>query len=41
VFWWIYVFSRPVKQFGFEELGMGPDEIRKALRRYRGSGERL
>jgi hypothetical protein len=41
VFWWIYVFSRPVKQFGFEELGMGPDEIRKALRRYRTTGEQL
>ncbi|HLJ26483.1 MAG TPA: hypothetical protein VKY85_07220 [Candidatus Angelobacter sp.] len=40
-FWWIYVFSRPVRQFGFEELGMGPDEIRKVLRRYRDSGERL
>lgn len=41
VFWWIYVFSRPVRQFGFEELGMGPEEIRKALRRYREFGERL
>ncbi|HEY6349665.1 MAG TPA: hypothetical protein VI636_09670 [Candidatus Angelobacter sp.] len=41
VFWWIYVFSRPVKQFGFEELGMGPDEIREALRRYRRFGEHL
>jgi len=40
-FWWIYVFSRPVRQFGFEELGMGPEEIRKALHRYRGSGERV
>ncbi|HLJ25436.1 MAG TPA: hypothetical protein VKY85_01880 [Candidatus Angelobacter sp.] len=40
-FWWIYVFSRPVRQFGFEELGMGPEEIRKVLRRYRDSGERL
>lgn len=41
VFWWIYVFSRPLRQFGFEELGVGPDEIRKALRRYRASGEQL
>lgn len=41
VFWWIYVFSRPVKQFGFEELGMGPDEIRRALRRSQEFGERL
>jgi hypothetical protein len=40
-FWWIYVFSRPVKQFGFEELGMGPDEIRKALRGYRKFGDQL
>jgi len=41
VFWWIYVFSRPLRRFGFEELGVGPDEIRKALRRYRASGEQL
>jgi hypothetical protein len=41
VFWWIYVFSRPLKQFGFEELGMGPDDIRKALDRSRDFGERL
>lgn len=41
VFWWIYVFSRPVKEFGFEELGMGPEEIRNALRRYRESGQRV
>lgn len=38
---WIYVFSRPLKQFGFEELGMGPDQIRDALRRYRKFGEQL
>jgi len=41
VFWWIYVFSRPVRKFGFEELGMGPEEIRNALRRYRESGQRV
>lgn len=41
VFWWIYVFSRPVRKFGFEELGMGPEEIRNALRRYRKSGQRV
>src|SRR5215468_1396516 len=35
VFWWIWVFSRPVAEFGFKELGMGPEEIRKELRRYR------
>lgn len=40
-FWWIYVFSRPVRQFGFEELGMGPEDIRRALRRSRNLGERL
>jgi hypothetical protein len=40
-FWWIYVFSRPVRQFGFEELGMGPEDIGKVLKRYRNSGERL
>jgi len=40
-FWWIYVFSRPMRQFGFKELGMGPEEIREALRRYRERGERL
>lgn len=40
-FLWIYVFSRPVKEFGFEQLGMGPEEIRKVLRRYRGFGDQL
>jgi hypothetical protein len=40
-FWWIYVFSRPMRQFGFEELGMGPEEIAKAFRHYREFGERL
>lgn len=33
--WWIWVFSRPEEQFGFEELGMGPDDMRKEVRRYR------
>lgn len=41
VFLWVYVFSRPVRRFGFEELGMGPEDIRKALSRYRDSGKRL
>ncbi|HEY6252030.1 MAG TPA: hypothetical protein VI685_18900 [Candidatus Angelobacter sp.] len=41
VFWWIYVFSRPLRQFGFEELGMGPEEIHKALRDSQDFGERL
>lgn len=40
-FWWIYVFSRPLRQFGFEELGMGPEGIREALRRSEDFGERL
>lgn len=33
--WWIRVFSRPVEEFGFKELGMGPEDIAKELRRYR------
>ena len=41
VFWWIYVFSRPMRQFGFKELGMGPEDIARALRVYRESGERI
>jgi hypothetical protein len=35
VFWWIWVFSRPVKGFGFKELGIGPEDMLKAMRRYR------
>ena len=38
-FWWIWVFSRPVSQFGFEQLGMGPEDIAKMLRRYRDFGD--
>src|SRR5215471_12829590 len=34
-FWWIWVFSRPIEEFGFKELGMGPEDIAKELRRYR------
>lgn len=41
VFWWIYVFSRPLRQFGFEELGIGPEEMRRVLRGYRKFDERL
>lgn len=33
--WWIWVFSRPVKEYGFKELGMGPEDIARHLRRYR------
>lgn len=40
-FWWIWVFSRPEEQFGFEELGMGPEDIARVLRRYREFGDRL
>jgi len=35
VFWWIWVFSRPVEGFGFKELGIGPEDMLKAMRRYR------
>lgn len=41
VFWWIWVFSRPVTKFGFKELGMGPEDIAKELRRYRELTERM
>jgi hypothetical protein len=41
VFWWIWVFSRPVAKFGFKELGMGPEDIAKELRRYRELTERM
>ena len=40
-FWWIWVFSRPVAEFGFKELGMGPEDIAKELRRYRELTERI
>lgn len=41
VFWWIWVFSRPVKEFGFKQLGMGPEDIARELRRYRQHGEEM
>lgn len=41
LFWWIWVFSRPVTEFGFKELGMGPEDIAKELRRYRELTERM
>ena len=34
-FYWIKVFQRPVAEFGFKELGMGPEDIRREIRRYR------
>jgi hypothetical protein len=40
-FWWIWVFSHPVAEFGFKELGMGPEDIAKELRRYRERTERM
>lgn len=33
--WWIWVFSRPVEEYGFKELGMGPGDIAGHFRRYR------
>lgn len=33
--WWLWVFSHPVADFGLKELGMGPEDIAKALRRSR------
>jgi hypothetical protein len=41
IFWWLWVFSRPVAKFGFRELGMGPEDIAKELRRYRELTERM
>jgi hypothetical protein len=35
VFLWIWAFSRPVESFGFKELGMGPEDMLKEIRRYR------
>lgn len=32
-FWWIRSFSRPAKEFGFKELGIGPQEIAGHIRR--------
>jgi hypothetical protein len=40
-FWWIRVFSRPVQEFGFKELGMGPEDIARELRRYREFAEQI
>jgi len=38
---WIRAFWRPVQEFGFKELGMGPEEIAKELNRYQEFGERI
>lgn len=40
-FLWIRAFSRPIAEFGFKELGMGPEDIAKELRRYREQAERI
>jgi len=34
-FLWIRVFSRPVEGPGFKELGIGPEDLLKLIRRYR------
>jgi hypothetical protein len=41
VFLWIWVFSRPVEGFGFKELGMGPEDMLKEIRRYREAAQRI
>lgn len=33
--WWIWVFSRPIEEYGFKELGMGPKDIAGQLRSHR------
>lgn len=40
-FWWIWVFSRPVEGVGFEELGIGPEEMLRTIRQYRQSIKRI
>lgn len=35
VFWWIWVFSRPVREAGLKDLGMEPEDVSKELGRYR------
>lgn len=32
---WLRTFSRPLPEFGFKELGMGPEDILKEMGRYR------
>lgn len=41
VFLWIRIFARPTKEFGFKELGMGPEDIASELRRYRELAEQI
>jgi hypothetical protein len=40
-FLWIRVFSRPVEELGYKELGMGPEDIARELRRYREVAEQI
>lgn len=40
-FLWIRAFLRPIAEFGFRELGMGPEDIARELRRYREHAERM
>ena len=40
-FLWIRIFSRRVEEFGFKELGLGPEDIARELRRYREIVERI
>lgn len=35
VFWWIWVFSRPVREAGLKDLGMEPEDVARELGRYR------
>lgn len=35
LFLWIWAFSRAVEGLGFKELGMGPEDMLKEIRRYR------
>jgi len=35
VFLWIWVFSRPIEGFGFKELGIGPEDLLRLIRRNR------
>lgn len=35
VFWWIWIFSRPVREGGLKDLGMEPEDVARELGRYR------
>ena len=40
-FLWIWGFSRPIRELGFKELGVGPEEIARTLRGYREAARRI